>query len=572
MRWWLVNFKRIIVVVVFVLVFQMVSVLPKTYAVNKLPKIVITYMASDNIPNERIYFIEATFAAFADEIVLIPVNQVTKTTINESDVLVFIGDIVGNVPNTFKEAIESYPGIVIALGSNVEQLPTFNNWHFLGKEYIRKIDGEQLLSLKQIVHTIPPKGSELISVGENVTKQFPYIVKNGRHTYIAATSFDMVEKYTLSRSIYSILELKQPIAHQAFIQLEGISPISDPKLVKETGEFLVDRGIPLYLSVSQIHVDSVTGEQITLAQNEELVKVLKNLQSRGGMIIAHGYSQTYRFNELEKGFEFWDVQYNQKITTSNTDEVPSRIKSRNVFPSEKDYQNYISEINGIEKNYIEDKMTKSIEQLTDVGLYPISFQAPSDAMSVNGYKVTSQFFSSMFGKIQLSDDTWKLKNAPLFISEPAILSGMKIYPETIENIDTSIQDPFKYMKISIDRLKTVPGSVIGGNYHTYLGLEYLKEMVELIESVPNIEWLDLRETDQSIQTKRVVIKQVAGKPLEVTSSFSPLIRLHQLIENRPFDFILWVIASIVTVSVIVFFMYILGLRAKLRKRLFKERK
>src|SRR5690606_34421167 len=98
---------------------------------------------------------------------------------------------------------------------------------------------------------------------------------------------------------------------------------------------------------------------------------------------------------------------------------------------------------------------------------------------------------------QLSDENWEVMNAPVFISKPFILNHMTLYLETIGYIDPTLADPFAEMEESIKRLQEVPGSVIGGFYHPYIGMDYLPQMVEMIESIPNVEWLDLTETAQS---------------------------------------------------------------------------
>ena len=92
--------------------------------------------------------------------------------------------------------------------------------------------------------------------------------------------------------------------------------------------------------------------------------MLLDLQSKGGMVIAHGYTHSYRFDETGEGFEFWDVQLNQPITTEKTDELPTPILSRDAFSSDRDYQEYQSELLEVETKYVQRKHTKSIEDLT----------------------------------------------------------------------------------------------------------------------------------------------------------------------------------------------------------------
>ena len=528
-------------------------------------------MTSDDLPNENVYLWEATFSAFAEDIQLVAANQIDEAILHDADVLVFIGDERGVVPQLLQENVKAFKGRVIAFGHNAEQLQPYTEWSFNGEETIRTLDGQSLPTTRSIIHAVPPSESEILSVGETLNGQIPFIIQKGLHAYIASTSIGTAEKFAVSSLIYTLLNLQPPTTHPAYIRLEDISPITDPKLVKEAGDYLADRNIPFYMAMIPVYVNSETGEQIFLSENKELVQVLQNLQSRGGMIIAHGYTHSYRADETGEGFEFWDVEFNQKITTIESDEPSFPLQAQSGFLTKEAYETYMNEIDEIEKQYINQKQTKSIEHLVDNGLYPIAFEAPHYTMSSSGYQITSTYFSSIFGQIQLSDDDWEVMNSPLFTSTPAIMSDMIFYPETIGFVDPELENPLEEMEEAIEQLKRVPGSMIGGFYHPYIGIDYLPEMVGLIESVGNIEWLDLRETSQLVETNHVTIKQEPGKLLQISSTISRADRLLQKLKDYPFEASLWIMAIVVTLFIFAFFIYISRLRVRLRKRLFEER-
>ncbi len=60
-----------------------------------------------------------------------------------------------------------------------------------------------------------------------------------------------------------------------------------------------------------------------------------------------------------------------------------------------------------ENIYTRTKLEQAIDDLTELGLYPLSFEAPHYTMSEEGYKIASSYFSSIFGQVQLSGTTWK---------------------------------------------------------------------------------------------------------------------------------------------------------------------
>ena len=129
-RWWHVNFRRLVMAVVIFSFFQLLHNTPAIYAKEKLPKIAMVYMTSDDLPNADVYFLEATLSAFADEMLLVSASKIDPATIQQSDVIVFVGNEPGIVPQSLKEVIQQYKGDIIAFGHNVEQLPPYDELAF----------------------------------------------------------------------------------------------------------------------------------------------------------------------------------------------------------------------------------------------------------------------------------------------------------------------------------------------------------------------------------------------------------------------------------------------------------
>ncbi|MEK3936260.1 DUF2334 domain-containing protein [Sporosarcina sp. FSL W7-1349] len=561
-RWWGIS-----AVLLFA---QLLIAASVVFAEEKVPEIALLYMTDDGKPNSNIFFIEATLAGFTNQIDLYSAEGPEKE-IGLYDVVVFVGDYKGDVPEWVRHAINNFQGRLLAFGYNAEQLTPFQDWHIAGEEYIRNLDGNPLRAVKSVLQAIPPADATVLSEGETSEKKLPFISNKGKVSYIATTSFGTEEKYVLSRSLYELLDRTEPDSHPAYIRLEDISPISDAKLVEETGMYLADRGIPFFMAIIPVYVNSETGEQISLARNKPLVEVLKRLQDRGGMVIAHGYTHSYRSDETGEGFEFWDVELNQPITTERMDELPPKLKTVDSFTSAEQYETYKQMMNQVEIRYIERKHKKSIETLTALGLYPVAFEAPHYTMSSNGYKITSGYFSSIFGQIQLSDSNWSVMDSPLFIGKPAILAGMTLYPETIGYVDPGLANPLHDMGIAVKRLQTVPGSVIGGFYHPYLGLSYLPELIELMESIPNMEWIDFQQENYFVRTDRVAITQTGTGGRHIESSLTAKDQLLDRMYENPFDLALWIVAVIVLVFLAMFAVYVTNLRIRLKKRLFEER-
>src|SRR5690625_7790604 len=106
--------------------------------------------------------------------------------------------------------------------------------------------------------------------------------------------------------------------------------MSDANKLLEVGDYLNERNIPYILVVIPVYVTPETGERIYFSESNEVLKVLRYLQSSGGTVISHGYTHQYRLSETGEGFEFWDVNNNQFITANNEDEIELRSEERRV--------------------------------------------------------------------------------------------------------------------------------------------------------------------------------------------------------------------------------------------------
>lgn len=292
----------------------------------------------------------------------------------------------------------------------------------------------------------------------------------------------------------------------------------------------------------------------------------------GGSVIVHGYTHAYRYSETGEGFEFWDAKADQPITEENAEDTPAVLEKEQNFPNETAYQSYLRPYRDNENTYTKTKLKLAIEDLTASGLYPLSFEAPHYTMSEQGYKIASDYFSSIFGQVQLSDTTWKTSGTAPFLTTPSMLHGMTLYPETIGFVDTSDQNPLGDIEDHISRMIDFEGGVAGGFYHPYLGMKYLPELVDQMERIPNGEWLDLKKTKQTVKTDKVKITTNGDGTIHVENklnAFTEFVKHHQ---QSPLEKALWILSAVVLLFVVMFVMYTFYLRATLKKRIFKERR
>lgn len=476
--------------------------------------------------------------------------------------------------------LDIFTGPVVVIGENSEQIPSFHRFKQLGEININGIsqagdkhDMTSLPSMTVIKHIEENDKHDVLLYGHKGEMTFPLLAQEGQRFYFAVTTVDSVIQNYFAELLHDILPNEHPHEHLAYLRLEDIHPLTDPDKLLEVGEYLDERNIPYMLVVIPVYITPETGERIYFSDSPKLVQVLQHLQSTGGTVIAHGYTHQYRDSETGEGFEFWDVENDQFIISNDPEAPIEKMKSQDSFSNEKEYSAYLESLQEKERDYIEQRLQQSIHELVSHDLLPLSFEAPHYTMSQQGYLITAHYFSSLFGEIQLSDKHWTIMDSPPYVTSSENLNGMTLYPETIGYVDPSLPNPFLQIERRVDQTMIVRDSVIGGFYHPYLGIEYLPELLKMYEKVPNLTWLDLKKTEQRVQTENVHILSDGTGEISVEDHLS---WWHGMLSKQDsaslLENILWGVTIVVLLFVLLFFLFSVYLRTRIRKRLFRERK
>lgn len=558
-----------------ILSFMILLVIEDTTAVassNMLDdrNVLITYYGTDDATMANVHFLDSTLSGLFEHVVIRELKHVEEADLKKHDIIIYYSAKEGVNREKLNLFID-FEGDVLAVGKEANALPQFRDWKFSGIDSINYIEDIGLDTPIELLVANPPDSAMVLVDGKKFNEHFPVVIQDGKYSFITISSLFADGRDVLTAVFFDLFQLPKPNAHPAYIRLEDISPVSDPELVYEAGTYLLDKNIPVYLAVIPAYANPDTGDMMTLSDKPKLIDAIDALIKRGAYIISHGYTHTYRYEETGEGFEFWDSVLNQPITTLNQEDIPERIKPADQFLNKEEYGQYIQEINQVESDYINTKLENSIHTLSKLGYAPIAFEAPHYTMSSNGYKITSHYFSAIFGQIQTSDKNWQVMFSPLFISHPTILNGMTLYPETIGFVDPNSIDPIRDMEKVVNEVIQVPGSVLGGFYHPYLGLDYLKEMVALIEKVPNVEWIELKNEKHYVKTDYVEIVTTENGEIKVDSDLSWMKNIKDKLAGNSFEKYLWMIVIVTAIFVILFIVHIMMLRVHYRKRLFKER-
>ncbi|MFE6139260.1 DUF2334 domain-containing protein [Bacillus sp. NPDC057893] len=473
------------------------------------PKVLVLYSTEDDKITNNVQILNTQLGHFTNNITVKNLKEISKITDSTSYThIVYIGEKKEDLSTKAKQFLENFSGPVLVLGQNVEQLS--NRFSFItSKETDIRIHTieyptNQLkneLHEERLMKKVETKGTTL-AYALSADGTHPLIVQQGPSYYVATPNlFDWMSHY-VGEMLFSYFEQK-PMTNKtlAYLRLEDVHPAVDVMQLKEIAELLKEKKLPYMITVIPVYKDPDTGKTVHLKDNSELIDVLRFMQDNGGSIVMHGYTHQFYDSETGEGFEFWDVKTDQPIRQPNHE----KPKTKDDFQSTEDYNKYVENGKAFEEKYIKEHIEKGITELVEAKLYPVAFEAPHYTMSQKGYEILSQYFSTYVGQIQLNDTTWKSMHSPAYISTPSFLHGMKLIPETVGFIEEDKPQAIAKMKERALSVEKLSDGIIGAFYHPYLGAKPLKEVLKELESIPNIEWVDLQKETNEVKMKDIHI-------------------------------------------------------------------
>lgn len=567
------NFNVLTKCCLLIVLFSMLSIKDSTSAgaLEKESRTLIVYSTQSGETTPTVHMLDVLVGHFSTRTTILSDEQITEKNLNDSQLVIYIGEEKRTLKaQTIRLINESKR--LIAIGYNAEQLRPFSKLTLHKQDHISQIkdtDDQEYRQLERGITAQTVQGADLqrkFLLKKNQAEQ-PFVIQ----TKEGSAYIGMLNILQHDKLLAEVLESLLPASNQTttkYLQIGKINPVTDEKKLLKLGRYVTARHIPFLLAVTPIWIDPATGDEVTLSDRPKLVHVLKQLQSNGASVVLHGFSRTYRMQESGKGFEFWDVKYDQPVTSNEPEKADQQL-NKSFFPNEKDFNVYIKSNQHQEAIYTEEKLTKGIELLAQQGLYPLAFEVPNDAISLQGYEVISRHMSSLFGQVQLSDRTWKTRSASPFLSTPAMLHGMTLYPE--QSIDTaSDQEGANILtEQTIQSLQHIQSAAIGLSYDVEAGIDGLQDVITQMDAIPSSEWLDLKKTKQTVQTQNVQIKTAGNGQIQIEQSniAEPKTNKRSGMENM-----LRILTMVVLLFIVAFAFYTLYLRLTMKKRIFKERK
>ncbi|TCP28978.1 uncharacterized protein YdaL [Scopulibacillus darangshiensis] len=490
---------------------------------NKKAHILVAYSTKDGKVNEKVRMLDMLLSHFSTHIVFKSANDVKQNDLSGITHLFYYGAVQTKLPQSFRTLGNNFKGSYTVIGANVGQLKDFDfvdatsqipvNALMLSNGRQRSLPETELI---YNTHVDPP--AKILIKGVNTNGDHPLLVAKGSRYYFARSDLDDLFSLFLAEGLHHIFNEKTLAVHPAYLRLEDVHPMADPKKLMAVAKFLEKKHIPYMVAVIPVFKDPKTHKEYHYSDAPKVVKALKYMQENGGSIVMHGYTHQYRDSETGEGFEFWDVKNNAPI--SGDAGANEKTPNQQTFNNAKSYKLFLQKQKRFEGHYINQKLTKGIQELTAQGLYPLAFEAPHYTMSLEGYNIVSHYFSTYVGQIQTSNKDWHVMRTAPFVTRPSFLNGMLLLPETIGYVPEKEKNGVEMMMKNASGQLIVKDGIVAGFYHPYLGIDRLKKLVNQMAKIPDIKWIDLKKLDNKVLAANVTITS-GSNGLHVQSTLLP---------------------------------------------------
>ncbi|WP_176222273.1 polysaccharide deacetylase family protein [Tuberibacillus sp. Marseille-P3662] len=514
--------------------------------------ILVVYSTEDGQVNSNVRRLEMLLGHFTTHIVIKSAKEVNKEDFSDITALFYYGGVEANLSQHFRHLSDTFKGKYVAMGANVEQLGTpFSFVNVKSQTSIKQLmistksERVTLPNTNQIYEFTMNQPAEVLEKGLNKTKSYPLFVQRQSHFYFGRVDLYGPFSVFLGKGLHHVFKDKIMEIHPAYIRLEDVDPMENPERLMKIAKFLKQKHIPYMVAVIPVYKNPKTHESVHYSDKPKVVKALRYMQKNGGSIVMHGYTHQFRKGVTGEGFEFWDVNNNTPIVGP----PDQKHKTKDDFTNKSSYKAYKAKQRQFEKDYITKKLTKGIQELTSNQLYPLAFEAPHYTMSLEGYKIVSNYFSTYVGQIQLSNKNWKISGTSPYITRPSFLNNMLLLPETIGYVPENDKNAIPKMMKKANQNMIVKDGVVAGFYHPYLGLDRLKKLVNNMEEIPNLHWINLKKVDNSVKAPEVSITS-GSQGVIVQSNLKSVNHIVKFTVSNIREILLWILSSTAMIGVV----------------------
>lgn len=382
----------------------------------------------------------------------------------------------------------------------------------------------------------PSKESKVLSYMSDAYNKYPFIINEDNLYYISR--WDLEDSYIFEDSLNDFYNIRDFDKGKIFIRIEDVHPFRDTTQLRKIADYLYSKNIPFMIALIPTYVDTKTHAITTMDMNSDFIETIQYMQEKGGSIVLHGYTHQLGNEEVSgEGYEFWDMKNDKPI-------------------------------DGDIELYIRDRILSGLRPCIENNIYPLAFEAPHYAMNINGYKVLKKHFSTYVGQYQNNNYNFATSSTPFTIKDSE--SFNKLMPENLGYVDE--QDDFSVdtIKENFKKLSMVRGYSGGVFFHSYLDIEYLKEIVEFLEE-ENVDFIDLKKEYNYVKIDDIRIVSDNGK---INCTYDEDKSIYKSKEKSKFEIAIQNINNVVVIFILiilVIFIIIFILFRIINKRKFTRR-
>jgi uncharacterized protein YdaL len=336
--------------------------------------------------------------------------------------------------------------------------------------------------------TDPSKVTTLATAVRPDGTSFGWAVRSGNFTYVGEIPFSYVthdDRYLVfSDLLFDALAPNTAERHRGLVRIEDVGPDADPAELKAIADYLSSQNVPFSVAVYPRYRDPLgvqnngKAQDYTLLNKPKVVAALKYMQSKGGTLIAHGYTHQYgKVANPYDGVSANDFEfYKAHVDASN-----------NVI-----YDGPVAEDSA---SWTTNRVVSSELIFAAAGLgMPKTFEFPHYAASAVDYQVVNSLLGKRYdrglyfpGVLTGAKFDYTRQFGQFFPYSVRDVYGSVVIPENIGNVEP---EPFNNhparlpadLLASADRNLVVRDGLASFFYHPYLGTDYLKTLITGIKA------------------------------------------------------------------------------------------
>ena len=448
---------------------------------------------------------------------------------------VFVINIQNDIGNKqFLEDLSSYENKIYWIGDKIEDF--FNE----SKKYKIKYDSQNN-SISELIYKedsliinsensfniiTPSEDSKVLAKMSDGYNTYPFVINEDNLYYISR--WDLEDSFIFEDSLNDFYNTQNFDEEKIFVRIEDVHPFRDTTKLREIADYLYSKDIPFMIALIPTFVDSKTKHINTMDLRPEFIETIQYMQEKGGSVVLHGYTHQIGAEEISgEGYEFWDV--------------------KNDEPLDEDMETYV-------KNRVLSGLRLCIEN----NIYPLAFEAPHYAINIDGYKELKKYFSTYVGQYQNNNNNFATNSSPFRINNST--SFNKLIPENLGYVDEGDDFSVDTIKENFKKVSMVRGYTGGFFFHSYLDINYLKEVIEFLED-EKVEFLDLKEENNYVKVDDISITSKDG---EIDCSYDESKAITKKKEKSKFEIMLQnihnVVVTFISIILVLFIIIFISFR------------